>query len=104
MAYEDRDLVFANDTGGLVHSNSLALRFRRLIERAGVPSIRFHDLRHTCATLLLAQGVHPKVVQERLGHNNIAETLDRYSHVAADMQRHAADRLDAAIASAARTA
>jgi integrase len=62
-----------------------------------MPPIRFHDLRHTCATMLLAEGVHPKVVQERLGHATIAETLDRYSHVAEDMQRHAADRLDAAI-------
>jgi integrase len=72
-------------------------RFRQLIDRAGVPAIRFHDLRHTCATLLLAEGVHPKVVQERLGHANIAETLDRHSHGAADMQRHAADRLVEAI-------
>jgi integrase len=103
-AYEDQDLVFTNETGRPIHPNSLALRFRRLIERAGVPPIRFHDLRHTCATLLLAEGVHPKVVQERLGHSNIAETLDRYSHVTADMQRHAADQLDAAISAASRSA
>ena len=57
-------------------------------------SNRFHDLRHTCATLLLADGAHPKIVQERLGHANIAITMNLYSHVTADMQRQAADRLD----------
>jgi integrase len=64
-----------------------------------VPAIRFHDLRHTSATLLLAEGVHGKIVQERLGHANIAMTLDLYSHVTADMQRQAADALEATIAS-----
>jgi integrase len=96
-AYVDQDLVFAKVDGGNIHPNTLSRRFGQLIERAGVPPIRFHDLRHTCATMLLAEEVHPKVVQERLGHATIAETLDRYSHVAEDMQRHAADRLDAAI-------
>jgi integrase len=62
--------------------------------RAGVTAIRFHDLRHTSATLLLAEGVHAKIVQEWLGHSNIAMTLDLYSHVTADMQREAAERLD----------
>jgi integrase len=60
-----------------------------------VSAIRFHDLGHTAATLLLAQGVHPKVVQERLGHAQIAMTLDTYSHVLPSMQRDAADKLDA---------
>jgi len=98
--YEDRGYVFANDTGGYLHTNSLYRRFRDLVARAGVPSIRFHDLRHTSATLLLAEGVHGKIVQERLGHANIAMTLDLYSHVTADMQRQAADLLEASIASA----
>jgi integrase len=62
-----------------------------------VPATRFHELRHTSATLLLAEGVHGKIVQERLGHANIAMTLDLYSHVTADMQRHAADAIDAVI-------
>ena len=53
----------------------------RILERAGLPHIRFHDLRHTCATLLLSKGVHPKFVQELLGHATISITLDRYSHV-----------------------
>jgi integrase len=73
---------------------------RDLITRADVPAIRFHDLRHTSATLLLAEGVHGKIVQERLGHANIAMTLDLYSHVTSDMQRHAAEALEAKIAKA----
>jgi integrase len=103
-AFEDRGLVFTNETGGPVHPNSLAIRFRKLIASAGVPTIRFHDLRHTCATLLLGQGVHPKVVQERLGHADIAMTMNLYSHVTADMQRTAADQLDAAIEDASKSA
>ncbi len=86
--------MFANEAGGALHPNSLNLRFRRLIERAGVPPIRFHDPRHTCATLLLAAGVHPKIVQERLGHESIAMTLDLYSHVSMTMQQEAAERLE----------
>ena len=58
-----------------------------------MPPLTFHGLRHTCATLLLAAGVHPKIVQERLGHKTIAMTLDRYSHVTMTMQQEAADRL-----------
>jgi integrase len=100
-AYGDQNLVFATDSGGVILPNALSLRFRRLIERAGVPVIRFHDLRHTNATIDLASGTHPKVVQERLGHASISETLDRYSHVTKNMQREAANRLDAAIEAAA---
>jgi integrase len=62
-----------------------------------VPKIRFHDLRHTSATLLLAEGVHPNIVQERLGHADVSMTLNRSSHVTATMQREAADILDAAL-------
>lgn len=93
-AYQDEDLVFATPEGHPLHPNTLALHFSRLIEAAGVPRIRFHDLRHTSATLMLANGEHPKIVQERLGHADIGTTLNRYSHVTMDMQRDAADRLD----------
>jgi integrase len=89
--------VFANETGGYLHTNTLYRRFHDLKTRADVPAIRFHDLRHTSATLLLAEGVHGKIVQERLGHANIAMTLDLYSHVTSDMQRQAADVLEAKI-------
>jgi integrase len=59
-----------------------------------LPNLRLYDLRHSAATLLLTAGVHPKVVQERLGHASITLTLDTYSHVQADMQARAAERLD----------
>ena len=62
--------------------------------------VRFHDLRHTHTTLLLRQGVHPKVVSERLGHSTINITLDTYSHVMPDMQDEAAEKLDGALKAA----
>jgi integrase len=68
------------------------------LKRAGLPEIRFHDLRHTAATLLLAEGVHPKIVQERLGHSQISVTLDTYSHVLPTMQREAAGKLNRLLA------
>lgn len=68
--------------------------FRHILKRAGITGIRFHDLRHTTATLLLAAGTHPKVVQERLGHSQISMTLDIYSHCLPSMQKEAATKLD----------
>ncbi|MCL6600257.1 MAG: site-specific integrase [Alicyclobacillus macrosporangiidus] len=61
------------------------------LERADVPRIRFHDLRHTHASLMLAQGVHPKIVSERLGHSSISITMDTYSHLIPGLQHRAAD-------------
>jgi integrase len=66
-------------------SNLTARSFKFLLRRAGLPDIPLHDLRHTCATLLLSEGVHPKFVQELLGHANIGITLDTYSHVLPSM-------------------
>ena len=86
--------VFTNETGGALHVNTLVRRYEGLVKAAGVPRIRFHDLRHTSATLLLSKGIHPKIVQERLGHSSISMTLDRYSHVTRDMQQQAADAFD----------
>jgi integrase len=68
------------------HTNLNARSFEPPFEQAGLPSIRFHDLRHTCATLLLSKDVHPKVVAEVLGHASVTITLDTYSHVLPDMQ------------------
>jgi integrase len=71
--------------------------FKDLLNRAGLPEIRFHDLRHTCATLLLRQGVNPKFVQELLGHADVSLTLNVYSHVLPDMGDAAAGAMDAAL-------
>lgn len=81
--WQDNGLVFASEAGTLINPTNLRRRhFASLLKRAGLPAeTRFHDLRHTCATLLLSKGVHPKFVQELLGHANIAITLDTYSHV-----------------------
>ena len=97
-AREDNDLVFANEVGRPIAAANLRNRsFWPLLVRAGLPRIRFHDLRHTAATLLLGRGVHPKIVSEMLGHSQIAITLDLYSHVTPTMQRQAADELEAAL-------
>ena len=71
--------------------------FKKLLNRARLPNIRFHDLRHSAATLLLSLGVHPKVVQELLGHTQISMTMDVYSHVLPGMQQDAMSKLDAAL-------
>ena len=94
-AWEEQGLVFSTVTGGLVERDQLVRGdFFPLLRRAGLPAIRFHDLRHTAATLLLSQGVHPKVASEMLGHATVAITLDRYSHVTETMQRAAAESID----------
>jgi integrase len=71
--------------------------FAALLKRAELPLVRFHDLRHTCATLLFSRGVHPKYVQELLGHANISITLDRYSHVIPGMGDHTARAMEDAL-------
>jgi len=87
--------VFPNLSGGPWRRSHLHFQqYKPLLKRAGLPAIRFHDLRHTSATLLLSQGVHPKVVQERLGHSQVSVTLDTYSHVLPTMQVEAAGKFD----------
>ncbi len=79
--YEDHGLIFSSEIGTPLNPENLVKRsFKPLLKKAGLPEIRFHDLRHTCATLLMERGVHPKLVQELLGHATIAMTLDTYSH------------------------
>lgn len=94
--YENHDLVFTTRKGApLMRRNILRCHFRPILEKAGLPaSIRLYDLRHTCATLLLAANEHPKVVSERLGHSNITLTLDTYSHVLPSMQQGASEKLE----------
>lgn len=97
-AYADKGFVFTKDSGDPIQMNNFGQRsFADLIKEAGVKKIRFHDLRHTCATLLLEADTHPKVVQERLGHANISLTLDTYSHVSPTMQKGAAQFLGNAL-------
>ena len=98
-AYEDEhDLVFCREDGSPTWPQSLSRSFERHAKQAGLPAIRFHDLRHTHATLALAAGVHPKVVSERLGHASVAITLDTYSHAIPAMQEDAAVRIAALVA------
>jgi integrase len=96
--YRDEGLVFASEVGTLMNPTNLRKRsFAALLKRADLQPIRFHDLRHTCATLLLTRNVHPKYVQELLGHANIAITLDTYSHVMPGMGTHAAKAMEDAL-------
>ena len=92
--YQDHDLVFADALGEPIHPNTLRKHFVKLIAKAQVPAIRFHDMRHTHATLLMKNNVNPKIVSERLGHANVGITLDHYSHVSEDMQRQAAEGIE----------
>ncbi|GAC1656448.1 MAG: site-specific integrase [Ktedonobacteraceae bacterium] len=93
-AWQENDLVFCNIYGGFWDPANLLTSFGKLLKDAGLPHMRFHDLRHSTATILLTMGVHPKVVQELLGHTNISLTMDTYSHVLPSMQRDAMDDLD----------
>ncbi|MDP2727158.1 MAG: site-specific integrase [Dehalococcoidia bacterium] len=94
--WEDNDLVFPNEMGKPMDAGNILRRsFCPLLEKAGLPHIRFHDLRHSAATLLLSQGINPKVIQEMLGHSSITLTLDVYSHLLPTMQREAVDAMDA---------
>ena len=97
--YETHDLVFAGPRGHALQLRNLVNRhFKPILKTARLPeSIRLYDLRHSCATLLLSQGEHPKVVSERLGHASVTLTLDTYSHVLPTMQQQAAERLEQAL-------
>lgn len=97
--WDARDLVFCNTLGRPIEAGNLLRRnFWPLLERAGLPRLRFHDLRHTAATLLLAEGANVKIVQELLGHSSIAVTLDVYAHAIPALQREAVDSLDRVLA------
>lgn len=90
LGYADQDLVVCLPDGRPLHPKTFSFLFEREVKRLGLPKIRLHDLRHTHATLALQAGVHPRVVQERLGHSNVSITLNTYSHVDLDMQAAAA--------------
>jgi integrase len=90
----ETDLVFCQYDGKPFLPNTVTHNWIKLVRRAGLSGIRLHDARHTHATLMLKQGIHPKIVQERLGHSSIQITLDTYSHVAPGLQQAAANKFD----------
>jgi integrase len=94
---KDDDLIFSDVEGKPLLPDTVSHVWAKLVKRAGLEGIRFHDARHTHASLMLKQGAHPKVVQERLGHATISTTLDLYSHVAPGLQEAAVARFDEAI-------
>lgn len=92
--WQDLDLVFTKPNGQPLEGSTVTRHFHRLLSEAGLPQRRFHDLRHSCATLLLVQGVSPRVVMEVLGHSEVGMTLNTYSHVVPQLRREAADRME----------
>lgn len=92
--WNDRGIVFANYSGGFLRGDTVLDLFYQLLKDAGLPPMRFHDLRHSAATILFVAGVNPKVIQELLGHSKISITLEMYSHVLPSMQQEAAGKMD----------
>jgi integrase len=93
-AWREGGLVIDAGDGGPLHPCTLTSRWRLFLKREGLPAVRFHDLRHAHATLMLSKGVHPKVVSERLGHASIGITLDLYSSVLPSLQSEAAQAIE----------
>lgn len=92
--YKDMDFVCCWDHGVPFRPDYITQTFSRIIKKLEITKISFHDLRHTHATLLLKEGIHPKIVSERLGHSKVSITLDTYSHVIPDMQTEAAEKIE----------
>lgn len=90
----NQGLIFKTSNGTPYSPRNLIRYFKQALEKSELPEIRFHDLRHTAATLLLSAGIHPKVVQEMLGHSQINLTLDTYSHVLPSMQKEASQKMN----------
>ncbi|HLZ57904.1 MAG TPA: site-specific integrase [Ktedonosporobacter sp.] len=95
--WQDHDYVFCTLHGTHLNPNHIVVEFKKLLRQADLPNIRFHDLRHSAASLLLSLGIHPKVVQELLGHTQISITMDVYSHLLPGMQKDAMSKLDEAL-------
>jgi integrase len=91
--WSESGLAFTTESGAMIHPDRISKLFAQLVPQLELPRIRLHDLRHTAATLALTAGVHPKVVQERLGHANVTITLDTYSHVLQGLQEDAAAKV-----------
>jgi integrase len=97
--WQERGFVFTSGIGTPIEPRRVTREFKALLKSAGLPVIRLHDLRHSCATLLLVQGVSPRVVMETLGHSQVSLTLNTYSHVLPALQRDAATKMDAILGS-----
>jgi integrase len=98
LVWQDHDYVFCTSVGTHLNpTRDILDQLKKLLEKAGLPAIRFHDLRHSAATALLALGTNPKIVQEVLGHSAISITMDVYSHVLPTMQKEAMNRLNDAL-------
>ena len=95
--WRDGGFVFTTGIGTTIDPRGVGLDFRRILAKAGLPAIRFHDLRHSAATIALLLNVHPKVVSEMLGHGKVSVTLDLYSHVLPSMQDEAAKKIEEAL-------
>ena len=95
--WQEQGFVFTTPTGTPLDAFNLRKAFRRLITSAGLPKVRIHDLRHSCATLLLAQGVDARTIMETLGHSQVSLTLNTYSHVLPALQRAAAAKMNAVL-------
>jgi integrase len=93
--WEDSGLVFTTSIGKPLDPRKVTQEFHALLKAAELPAVRFHDLRHTAATLLLAQGVDPRTIMETPGHSQISLTLNTYSHVLPALQESAAARMNA---------
>lgn len=92
--WHENGYVFASTIGTPLDGTNVTRHFHAILLKAELPRQRFHDLRHACASLLLAQGVHPRVVMETLGHSQISLTMNTYSHVIPSLQREAADQME----------
>ncbi|MFS0592533.1 site-specific integrase [Cytobacillus horneckiae] len=97
--YKEHNMVFAQETGEFINPTAVNQLFTRFIKQSKLPYIRFHDLRHTHATILLQMGVNPKLVADRLGHSSVKITLDIYSHVLPEMQQNLTDQFSKAMKS-----
>jgi integrase len=93
-AWHENDLVFSNTHGGFLHPTHMYIAFQQLLKDAGLPPLRFHDLRHSAATILMAMGTNVKIVQELLGHSTAAFTLNVYGHVFPSLQKEAMEKWD----------
>jgi integrase len=93
--WQDIGLVFTMPDGAPIERKTLHRDFKRVLRAAALPDLRFHDLRHSAASLLLAEGTHPRVIMELLGHSQIGLTMNTYSHVMPALMRETADTMDA---------